>query len=205
MMMDCSVMNPGYRKRTIILLIVLLLVRFWYGQTFELSGREAYLWLEGHGVNLSPGYWERGPLVPFLIRVGTLFFGDTELGVRWLSAVIACLTGFTLFLSRAALVQRARGFLDRGALRRRADVRVEAFVHDRGDGGHRADGAGPAWLLPRRSRRTSWAGGWLAARHAGWACLSPLRMPGGWLGCCSTSWSNRGAVRGCASRCFGRR
>lgn len=35
--------NPGYRKRTIGLLILLLLVRFWYGQTFELSGREAYL------------------------------------------------------------------------------------------------------------------------------------------------------------------
>jgi Dolichyl-phosphate-mannose-protein mannosyltransferase len=97
MMIEYPAMNPGYRKRTIILLIVLLLVRFWYGQTFELSGREAYLWLEGHGVNLSPGYWERGPFVPFLVRVGTTFFGDTELGVRWLAAVIACLTGFTLF------------------------------------------------------------------------------------------------------------
>jgi 4-amino-4-deoxy-L-arabinose transferase-like glycosyltransferase len=90
-------MNPGYRKRTIILLIVLLVVRFWFGQTFELTGREAYLWLEGHGVNLSPGYWERGPLTPFLVRIGTIFFGDTELGVRWLAAMIACLTGFTLF------------------------------------------------------------------------------------------------------------
>ena len=90
-------MNPGYRKRTIILLIVLLMVRFWYGQTFGLSGREAYLWLEGHGVNLSPGYWERGPLTPLLVRISTLFFGDTELGVRWIAAVIACLTGFTLF------------------------------------------------------------------------------------------------------------
>jgi len=89
--------QSGYRKRTIILLIALLLVRFWFGQTFELSGREAYLWLEGHGVNLSPAYWGHGPLLPFLIRVGTAFFGDTELGVRWLAAVIACLTGFTLF------------------------------------------------------------------------------------------------------------
>jgi 4-amino-4-deoxy-L-arabinose transferase-like glycosyltransferase len=89
--------HPGYRKRTIVLLIGLLLVRFWFGQTFELSGQEAYLWLEGHGPNLSPGYWERGPLVPWLIHFGTLFFGDTELGVRWPAAVIACLTGFVLF------------------------------------------------------------------------------------------------------------
>jgi 4-amino-4-deoxy-L-arabinose transferase-like glycosyltransferase len=89
--------HPGYRKRTIFLLIALLLVRFWFGQTFELSGQEAYLWLQGHGTNLSPAYWERGPLVPFLIRVGTAFFGDTELGVRWLAAVICCGTGFVLF------------------------------------------------------------------------------------------------------------
>jgi len=89
--------HPGYRKRTIFLLVALLLVRFWFAQTFELSGQEAYLWLQGHGTNLSPAYWERGPLVPFLIRVGTTFFGDTELGVRWLAAVICCCSGFVLF------------------------------------------------------------------------------------------------------------
>lgn len=89
--------QPGYRKRTIFLLVALLLGRFWFGQTYELSGHEAYLWLQGHGTNLSPAYWERGPLVPFLIRVGTLFFGDTELGVRWIAAVIYCLSGFILF------------------------------------------------------------------------------------------------------------
>jgi hypothetical protein len=89
--------HPGYRKRTIFLLLAVLLVRFWYGQTFELSGQEAYLWLQGHGSYLSPGYWERGPLVPLLIRIGTTFFGDTELGVRWLAAVICCASGFVLF------------------------------------------------------------------------------------------------------------
>ncbi len=89
--------HPGYRKRTLVLLLVVLLVRFWYGQTFELSGQEAYLWLQGHGSNLSPAYWERGPMVPVLIRIGTAFFGDTELGVRWLSAVICCASGFVLF------------------------------------------------------------------------------------------------------------
>src|ERR1700735_3133378 len=89
--------HPGYRKPTIFLLGALLLVRFWFGQTFELSGQEAYLWLQGHGSNLSPAYWERGPFVPLLIRIGTAFFGDTELGVRWLAAVICCFTGFILF------------------------------------------------------------------------------------------------------------
>jgi 4-amino-4-deoxy-L-arabinose transferase-like glycosyltransferase len=89
--------HPGYRKRTIVLLFAVLLIRFWYGQTFELSGQEAYLWLQGHGANLSPAYWERGPMLPLLIRIGTAFFGDTELGVRWLAAVICCGSGFVLF------------------------------------------------------------------------------------------------------------
>jgi hypothetical protein len=89
--------HPGYRKRTIFLLVAVLLVRFWFGQTFELSGHEAYLWLQGHGTNLSPAYWERGPFVPLLIRIGTAFFGDTELGVRWPAAVICCMSGFILF------------------------------------------------------------------------------------------------------------
>jgi len=100
--------QPGYRKRTIFILIALMLVRFWFGQTFELTGQEAYLWLQGHGTNLSPAYWERGPLVPLLIRIGTDFFGDTELGVRWLAAVICCSTGFILFyLARHWLNARA--------------------------------------------------------------------------------------------------
>ena len=89
--------QPGYRKRTIFLLVALLLVRFWFGQTFELSGQEAYLWWQGHGSNLSAAYWERGPMVPWLIHLGTRFFGDTELGVRCPAAVIACCTGFILF------------------------------------------------------------------------------------------------------------
>jgi undecaprenyl-diphosphatase len=89
--------HPGYRKRTIFLLVALLVVRFWFGQTFELTGQEAYLWLQGHGGNLSPAYWERGPFVPFLIHIGTAFYGDTELGVRWPAAVICCLSGFILF------------------------------------------------------------------------------------------------------------
>src|SRR5476651_1112663 len=89
--------HPGYRKRTFFLLVAVLLVRFWFGQTFELSGQEAYLWLQGHGTNISPAYWERGPFVPILIRVGTAFFGDTELGVRWPAAIIACMSGFILF------------------------------------------------------------------------------------------------------------
>jgi 4-amino-4-deoxy-L-arabinose transferase-like glycosyltransferase len=100
--------HPGYRKRVIALLFGLLIVRLWFAQTFELSGQEAYIWLQGHGTNLSTGYWERGPLLPWLVRIGTIFFGDTELGVRWIAAWIACGTGFVLFyLARHWFTPRA--------------------------------------------------------------------------------------------------
>ncbi|PAW76208.1 MAG: hypothetical protein B9S32_15890 [Verrucomicrobia bacterium Tous-C9LFEB] len=89
--------TTGYRKRTTLILFFLLLVRFWIGQTFEVSGREAYLWLLGHGPNLDWGYLNTGVLVPWLIRLGTLFFGNTELGVRWLAAVIYSCSGFVIF------------------------------------------------------------------------------------------------------------
>lgn len=89
--------TTGYRKRTTFILFCLLLFRFWLGQTFELSGRESYLWLLGHGPNLDWGYLNTGVLVPWLTRLGTFFFGNTELGVRWIAAVIYSSTGFIIF------------------------------------------------------------------------------------------------------------
>lgn len=91
--------TTGYRKRTTLILFFLLLVRFWLGQTFELTGRESYLWLLGHGSNLDWGYLNTGVMVPWLIRLGTTFFGNTELGVRWLAAVIYACAGFVIFWS----------------------------------------------------------------------------------------------------------
>ena len=105
---DLFMVHPGYRKRIIILLIGLLLVRFWFAQTFELSGPEAYLWQMGE--NLSPAYWGHGPFVPWLIRLGTIFYGNTELGVRGPAAVIACLSGFALFFQARHWFTARAGF-----------------------------------------------------------------------------------------------
>jgi 4-amino-4-deoxy-L-arabinose transferase-like glycosyltransferase len=84
-----------YRKRTIVLLFVLLLARFWLGQTFELTPGEAYTWAKGRELDWS--YWDQGALTPWLCRLGTIFFGQTELGVRWLASVIFTGIGFVLF------------------------------------------------------------------------------------------------------------
>jgi 4-amino-4-deoxy-L-arabinose transferase-like glycosyltransferase len=101
-------MATGYRKRVTFLLFTLLLVRFWLGQTFELTPAEAYTWLKGS--HLDWGYWDQGPLVPFLSWLGTLFFGPTELGVRWIAAVIYSASGFLLFLTTRQWFSARAGF-----------------------------------------------------------------------------------------------
>ncbi|PTY04126.1 hypothetical protein DB346_04870 [Verrucomicrobia bacterium LW23] len=88
---------PGYRKRLTALLIGLLLFRFWLGQSFDITAREAYLWLLTQDNHLAPSYLNQGPLTPWLMWLGTALFGDTVLGVRWLAAVIYTCSGFVLF------------------------------------------------------------------------------------------------------------
>ena len=98
----------GYRKRVTVLLFLLLLVRFWLGRTFELTPQEAYVWLKGR--HLDWGYWDQGPLVPFLSFIGTAMFGQNELGVRWLSAVIYSGAGFFLFYTTRQWFSARAGF-----------------------------------------------------------------------------------------------
>ena len=98
----------GYRKRVTVLLFVLLLVRFWLGRTFELTGPEAFAWLEGR--HLDWGYWDQGPVVPLLSALGTFFFGQNELGVRWLASVIYAGSGFFLFYTTRHWFSARAGF-----------------------------------------------------------------------------------------------
>ena len=133
----------------------------------------------------APRYWGGGPLVPFLIRVGTFFFGDTELGVRWLAAVIACLTGFTLFYLARHWFNARAAFWTLVLFVVVPMFRVEAFLHDRGDGEHRPDGAGHAGVLPRdRGRQAGLVAAGRPGLRAGTARLAGQRAGGSWA-CCS--------------------
>ena len=146
--------NPGYRKRTIFLLVALLVVRFWFGQTFEFSGQEAYLWLQGHGEHHQPRLLGARALCshphPHRHRVLRRYRARRALaGSGDLHD-----DRFHSLLPRAALVQRARGFLDGRALRGHSHVRVEALLHDRGDGEHRPDGDRALRLQPGHRNRS---------------------------------------------------
>src|SRR5215471_5426470 len=60
-----------------------LLTAAWTPLTFD----EAYYWLWSK--HLAFGYYDHPPMVALVIRAGTLIGGDTELGVRLFSILLA--------------------------------------------------------------------------------------------------------------------
>ncbi len=96
-MLTDTIMPKTYRKRVTLLIFATLLFRFWLGQTFELSEPEAYSWLKGK--NWDWGYWDQGVGVPWLAALGSFLFGDTELGLRCITAALYASMGFILFLT----------------------------------------------------------------------------------------------------------
>jgi 4-amino-4-deoxy-L-arabinose transferase-like glycosyltransferase len=96
-MLTDTIMPKTYRKRVTLLIFATLLFRFWLGQTFELSEAEAYSWLKGK--NLDWGYWDQGAGIPWLAALGSALFGDTELGLRCITAALYASMGFILFLT----------------------------------------------------------------------------------------------------------
>ena len=69
---------------TVLALVALrLVVAAWTPLTFD----EAYYWMWSK--NLAGGYYDHPPAVAYVIRAGTMIAGDTELGVRLASILLA--------------------------------------------------------------------------------------------------------------------
>ena len=58
----------------------LFLIRFVYAALIELSPEEAYYW--NYAMHPALSYFDHPPMVAWVIRTGTLLFGNTEIGVR---------------------------------------------------------------------------------------------------------------------------
>src|SRR5436305_8707340 len=83
---------------TIIALLVLRLVSAAYTPlTFD----EAYYWTWSK--HLAGGYYDHPPMVAVVIRLGTLVAGDTELGVRLVSILLALPMSFAVYRSAEIL------------------------------------------------------------------------------------------------------
>jgi hypothetical protein len=83
---------------TILALVVLRLVAAaWTPLTFD----EAYYWMWSK--HLAGGYYDHPPAVAYVIRLGTLMAGDTELGVRLASILLALPMSWAVYRSAAIL------------------------------------------------------------------------------------------------------
>src|SRR5581483_11927940 len=95
-------LNEGRRVRNtslaVMALVALRLVgAAWTPITFD----EAYYWIWSK--NLAGGYYDHPPGVALVIRLGTEIAGDTELGVRLISILLALPTSFALYRTASIL------------------------------------------------------------------------------------------------------
>jgi 4-amino-4-deoxy-L-arabinose transferase-like glycosyltransferase len=67
---------------------ILIALRFVAAAVLPLSADEAYYWLWSR--HLSAGYFDHPPAIAWCIRFGTLLFGDTSFGVRFVTRPRAC-------------------------------------------------------------------------------------------------------------------
>ena len=92
-------MTPQSR-RFLIAIAALTVLRAVAAAVLPLSADEAYYWLWSR--HLSAGYFDHPPAIAFVIRAGTLFFGETAFGVRAFGIVLSALA--SLFVWRAGAV-----------------------------------------------------------------------------------------------------
>src|SRR5437879_8446614 len=83
---------------TVAALVALRLVpAAWTPLTFD----EAYYWMWSK--HLAGGYYDHPPMVAYVIRAGTIIAGDTELGVRLVSILLALPMSFAVYQSAGIL------------------------------------------------------------------------------------------------------
>ena len=83
---------------TVLALVAMRLVAAaWTPLTFD----EAYYWMWSQ--HLAGGYYDHAPAVAYVIRAGTMILGDTELGVRLVSILLALPMSFAVYRAAAIL------------------------------------------------------------------------------------------------------
>ncbi len=90
----------------ILIIAVTTLVRLWfvYSNQLDLVQDEAQYWDWSRRLELS--YYSKGPLIAYIISLGTHFFGDTQLGVRIGAVAGSFLAQVLLFAGVAGLFRR---------------------------------------------------------------------------------------------------
>src|SRR5579864_8830675 len=88
-------------RNTSLTVLALVLLRLVAAAVTPLTFDEAYYWMWSK--HLAFGYYDHPPMVALVIRLGTLIAGDTELGVRLVSILLALPMSFAVYRTAAIL------------------------------------------------------------------------------------------------------
>src|SRR5207253_7639997 len=86
---------------TVLIVLALVALRLVAAAWTPLTFDEAYYWMWSK--HLAPGYYDHPPMVALVIRLGTMIAGDTELGVRLVSILLALPMSWALYRATAIL------------------------------------------------------------------------------------------------------
>ena len=97
-------MNPNEARsvlNTVLTILALVALRLVAAAFTPITFDEAYYWMWSK--HLAGGYYDHPPMVAYVIRLGTLIAGDTELGVRLFSILLALPMSWALYRATAVL------------------------------------------------------------------------------------------------------
>jgi len=90
-----SASETGLVRNTVLTILALVALRLVAAAFTPLTFDEAYYWMWSK--HLAGGYYDHPPMVAFVIRLGTMVAGDTELGVRLASILLGLPMSFAVF------------------------------------------------------------------------------------------------------------
>src|SRR6202521_5915170 len=88
-------------RNTVLTILALVVLRLVSAAVTPLTFDEAYYWMWSK--HLAGGYYDHPPGVALVIRLGTLIAGDTELGVRLVSILLALPMSWAVFRTASIL------------------------------------------------------------------------------------------------------
>ena len=96
--------TPATIAPLILLIIALTVLRFATAAYLPISFDEAYFWLWSRRLAIS--YFEHPPIIALAIRAGTMLFGDTSFGVRFVPLLTSVVASWAVWRSAALLCDR---------------------------------------------------------------------------------------------------
>src|SRR5437588_11068969 len=88
-------------RNTALVIVALIVLRLVAAAFTPITFDEAYYWMWSK--NLAGGYYDHPPMVAYVIRAGTIIAGDTELGVRLVSILLALPMSFAVYQTAGIL------------------------------------------------------------------------------------------------------